>query len=56
LAELGVNDPQLALAMKLEEIALNDPYFKEKNLSPNVDLYSGIILEKRWDSHFPVSP
>jgi citrate synthase len=45
LAELGVNDPQLALAMKLEEIALNDPYFKEKKLFPNVDFYSGIILK-----------
>ncbi len=45
LAELGVNDPQLELAMKLEEIALNDPYFKEKKLFPNVDFYSGIILK-----------
>ncbi|MEP5231937.1 MAG: citrate synthase [Alloalcanivorax sp.] len=45
LAELGVNDPQLELAMKLEEIALSDPYFKEKKLFPNVDFYSGIILK-----------
>ena len=45
LNELGVNDPQLELAMKLEEIALNDPYFKEKKLFPNVDFYSGIILK-----------
>ena len=45
LAELGINDPQLELAMKLEEYALNDPYFKERNLYPNVDFYSGIILK-----------
>ena len=45
LAELGINDPQLDLAMKLEEYALNDPYFKERNLYPNVDFYSGIILK-----------
>ena len=45
LAELGINDPQLELAMKLEEYALNEPYFKERNLYPNVDFYSGIILK-----------
>ncbi|EXF43208.1 type II citrate synthase [Pseudomonas sp. BAY1663] len=45
LGELGINDPQLDLAMKLEEIALNDPYFAERNLYPNVDFYSGIILK-----------
>jgi citrate synthase len=45
LKELGVNDPKLELAMKLEEIALSDPYFKEKKLFPNVDFYSGIILK-----------
>jgi citrate synthase len=46
LAELGIkNDPQLELAMRLEEIALTDPYFKERNLYPNVDFYSGIILK-----------
>ena len=45
LAELGVIDPKLDLAMKLEEYALNDPYFKERNLYPNVDFYSGIILK-----------
>jgi citrate synthase len=45
LAELGINDPQLDLAMKLEEIARNDPYFVERNLYPNVDFYSGIILK-----------
>ena len=44
LNELGIHDPKLELAMKLEEIALNDPYFKEKKLFPNVDFYSGIIL------------
>ena len=31
--------------MKLEELALNDPYFVEKKLYPNVDFYSGIILK-----------
>jgi citrate synthase len=45
LAELGINDPQLELAMKLEDIARNDPYFVERNLYPNVDFYSGIILK-----------
>ncbi len=45
LAALGIKDPQLELAMKLEEIALNDPYFVERKLYPNVDFYSGIILK-----------
>ena len=45
LGDLGIKDPQLELAMKLEQIALNDPYFKERNLYPNVDFYSGIILK-----------
>ncbi|OUS31250.1 citrate (Si)-synthase [Gammaproteobacteria bacterium 45_16_T64] len=45
LSELGINDPQLELAMKLEEIARSDSYFIEKNLYPNVDFYSGIILK-----------
>ncbi|PCJ29967.1 MAG: citrate (Si)-synthase [Moraxellaceae bacterium] len=45
LGELGINDPTLELAMKLEEIARNDPYFIEKKLYPNVDFYSGIILK-----------
>lgn len=44
LKELGIQNPKLELAMKLEEIALSDPYFKEKKLFPNVDFYSGIIL------------
>lgn len=44
LKQLGKeNDPQLELAMKLEEIALKDEYFVEKKLYPNVDFYSGII-------------
>jgi len=43
---LGVeNNPLLQVAKELEQIALNDPYFKEKKLFPNVDFYSGIILE-----------
>ncbi len=44
LGELGINDPKLELAMELEQIALNDPYFVERKLYPNVDFYSGIIL------------
>ncbi len=45
LAALNINDPQLALAMELERIALSDPYFVERKLYPNVDFYSGIILK-----------
>jgi citrate synthase len=46
LAELGIkDDPLLDLAMELEQIALNDPYFVERKLYPNVDFYSGIILK-----------
>ncbi len=41
---LKVNDPVFDTALRLEEIALNDPYFIEKKLFPNVDFYSGIIL------------
>ena len=44
LSELGVNEPLLELAMELERIALEDDYFVEKKLYPNVDFYSGIIL------------
>jgi len=44
LHDLGVNDPALDVAMKLEEMALKDPYFVERKLYPNVDFYSGIIL------------
>lgn len=39
------DDPLFKLALKLEEIALQDPYFIEKKLYPNVDFYSGIILK-----------
>ena len=45
LKELNVQDPLLDVAMELEKIALNDPYFAEKKLFPNVDFYSGIILK-----------
>ena len=45
LNELGLNDSLLEVAMELERIALNDPYFIEKKLYPNVDFYSGIILK-----------
>ena len=45
LEELGIkNDPLLNLAMELEKIALQDPYFIERKLYPNVDFYSGIIF------------
>ncbi|MFC0262207.1 citrate synthase [Fontibacter flavus] len=43
LAKLGINDPILTIAKELEHAALNDPYFVERNLYPNVDFYSGII-------------
>ena len=43
LNDLGVNDPILAIAKGLEQEALNDPYFVERKLYPNVDFYSGII-------------
>ena len=43
LEKLGVNDPVLDLAKKLENIALEDQYFIDKKLYPNVDFYSGII-------------
>jgi citrate synthase len=43
LAKLGVKDPILEIAKELEFAALNDPYFVEKKLYPNVDFYSGII-------------
>ena len=43
LSQLGVNDPVLDLAMKLEEVALKDEYFVKRGLYPNVDFYSGII-------------
>ncbi|HEX7914598.1 citrate/2-methylcitrate synthase, partial [Rudaea sp.] len=45
LADLGVNDPLLDVAMKLEEVALKDSYFVERKLYPNVDFYSGIIYK-----------
>ena len=45
LAKLGIKDPLLDIAKKLEEVALNDPYFIERRLYPNVDFYSGIIMQ-----------
>ncbi len=45
LAELGVNDPLLDVALALEQVALKDPYFIERKLYPNVDFYSGIIYK-----------
>jgi citrate synthase len=45
LSRLGVNDPLLDIAKQLEQVALNDEYFKSRNLYPNVDFYSGIIYK-----------
>jgi citrate synthase len=44
LGKLGINDPYLEIAKKLEETALKDEYFIEKKLYPNVDFYSGIVM------------
>jgi citrate synthase len=44
LPKLKINDPLLDIAKQLEEVALNDQYFVDKNLYPNVDFYSGILL------------
>jgi len=44
LEELNFSDPLLDIAVELEQIALNDDYFIEHNLYPNVDFYSGIVL------------
>jgi citrate synthase len=52
LEKLGVNEPLLEPAMKLEEIALKDSYFLEKKLYPNVDFYSGIIYKAL---NFPIN-
>lgn len=43
MEQLDVEDPLLAIAEELEDLVLNDRYFKERNLYPNVDFYSGII-------------
>jgi citrate synthase len=43
LTQMGVKDPLLEIAKSLEEVALNDGYFVERKLYPNVDFYSGII-------------
>lgn len=45
LQELGMKDDLLEVALQLEHIALNDPYFIERKLYPNVDFYSGLILK-----------
>lgn len=45
LGAKGISDPLLAVARELERIALEDPYFKQRKLYPNVDFYSGIILK-----------
>jgi citrate synthase len=45
LNKLGIDDPMLEIAKKLEKVALEDEYFKARNLYPNVDFYSGIIYK-----------
>ncbi|XVQ14373.1 citrate synthase [Spirillospora sp. CA-255316] len=45
LETLGKSDPLLDLAMRLEEVALNDDYFIERKLYPNVDFYTGVIYK-----------
>jgi citrate synthase len=45
LTALGIQDPLIDIAKQLEEVALNDEYFKARNLYPNVDFYSGIIYK-----------
>jgi len=44
LEKMQISDPLLDIAQKLEEVALNDDYFIEHRLYPNVDFYSGIVL------------
>jgi citrate synthase len=44
LDKLGINDPIFDVARELEHIALNDPYFIDKKLYPNVDFYSGVVM------------
>lgn len=44
LEKLGLDDPLLDIAVELEKVALDDPYFKARHLYPNVDFYSGIVL------------
>lgn len=44
LKELGIEDPLLQVAQELEKVALNDEYFVQRKLYPNVDYYSGIML------------
>jgi citrate synthase len=43
LAKFAIKDPLFEVAQELEQVALNDPYFIEKKLYPNVDFYSGVI-------------
>jgi citrate synthase len=43
LEQLGIDDPLLDIAKQLEDVALNDEYFVERKLYPNVDFYSGVL-------------
>ena len=45
LKELGIKDSLLDLGMELEKVALSDDYFIKRKLYPNVDFYSGIVLQ-----------
>ncbi len=50
--KIGIHDPLLEIALRLEEIAIKDPYFVEKKLYPNVDFYSGMVYKAL---NFPVN-
>ncbi|MCB1253852.1 MAG: hypothetical protein KDB39_11575, partial [Austwickia sp.] len=52
LKSLKTQDALLEIALQLEEVALNDPYFSERKLYPNVDFYTGLIYEAMG---FPVN-
>ena len=54
LAKLGINDPLLDIARKLEEVALSDPYFVERKLYPNVDFYSE--PKDHWENVYATKP
>src|SRR5690625_6074040 len=56
LNKLGGNDERLEIAMRLEERALNDDYFIERKLYPNVDFYTGLIYRDRKSTRLNSSP
>jgi citrate synthase len=52
LGKFGNNEPLMEIALQLEDIAINDPYFLEKKLYPNVDFYSGLVYNAL---NFPIN-